>query len=173
MFGWDSSSRAQQSVRGNCNVQVVGSGNVVNIICQPRNIPSRSQNQSTNSSPQVKLQAAVSNLQPGNRFFTLYLINKSSSYTIDINPRSLDLSDNFGNTYEIDGMAMSGTGFSKKVPPNSQIKLNYALRNPISKRANSVTFTLEHIWGLLRGSSRKSPLPAIQWTTAFVSTPEP
>lgn len=111
---------------------------------------------------EVKLKKVVEGLQRGSNRFTLWLINETSNQSIEIGTRNLSISDNQGNTYEIDAFR-SSMGLTKVVPPNGRIKLDYTLDNSIAKDANSVTFTLKHMWAEQKDSQFSNPLPSVEW----------
>ncbi|MBW4612720.1 MAG: hypothetical protein KME21_05465 [Desmonostoc vinosum HA7617-LM4] len=163
----------QRSGNGDCNPNVAtGQGATITIICTPKsnnsfgNIPSFGNVPSLErSTSNVQLQTTVTGLQRGSNKFTLLLTNSTPDQSVDISTRRLDISDDSDNTYELDSLAMHGTGLSKTVPPQGRIKINYILSSPISNEATSVTFTLNNVWAQPRGSKFSSNLPQIQWTT--------
>lgn len=159
----------QHSGDGNCN-NIQASGQSVTIICSPASSSIPFPNMGSGfplgaSALPVKLQASVEGLQRGSDRFTLLLVNATSDQSVDIPTTQLALSDDQGNTYEIDRWTGHSMGLSKVVPPNGRIKLDYKLSNSIAPDVNAVTFTLDSIWAQPTGSQFKQPLPPVQWTT--------
>jgi hypothetical protein len=113
----------------------------------------------------VKLEASVRNLQRGSNSFTLLLTNMTPDQSVEISTTSLAISDDQGNTYELDTWIGHKIGLKKVVPPNSRIKLKYTLANPIAQDATSVTFTLDNIWATPTGSQYSDKLAFTSWST--------
>jgi hypothetical protein len=160
---------SQKSVDGNCN-NIVVQGQVATIICSPKpNTPfgSRSFPQQPPSlegtRSNIQLQATVAGLQRSSNKFTLMLTNNSSNQSVNISTHDLDISDDSGNTYDLDRLAMHGTDLSKTVPPLGRIKINYILSVPISNETTSLNFTLNDVWAQSRENQFPLALPQIQW----------
>jgi hypothetical protein len=156
----------QQSGDGNCN-NINVSGQSVTIICSPSSsglsLPNLGGNNA--ASEPVKLQASIEGLQRGSNRFTLWLTNGTPNQSVDIPITHLSVSDDQGNTYELDHWTSHKLGLTKVVPPNGRIKLDYTLTSSILQNTSSVTFTLDNLWAKSTGSQFKTPLPPIQWTT--------
>ncbi|MBI4785415.1 MAG: hypothetical protein HY785_29535 [Oscillatoriophycideae cyanobacterium NC_groundwater_1537_Pr4_S-0.65um_50_18] len=166
----------QQSGDGNCN-NIQASGQSVTIICTPassgtsfpgsglENFPFGMPSGNQASASPVKLQASVEGLQRESDRFTLWLVNATPDQSVEIQTKQLTLSDDQGNTYELDPWTGHSMGLNKVVPPNGRIKLEYTLTSPIAPGAATVTFTLDNVWTQPTGSQFKAPLPSVQWTT--------
>jgi len=162
----------QQADHGNCN-NIQASGQSVTITCYPSSneisfpdvgLKGFPTGNNATATP-VKLQASVEDLQRGSNRFTLRLTNATPDQSVHISTTSLALSDDQGNTYELDPWVGNNIGLSKVVPPNGHIKLDYTLANAIVQNASSVTFTLDDVWTQPKGSQFQEPLPSIQWET--------
>jgi hypothetical protein len=156
----------------NCsNIKV--SGGTVTIICSPASngidLPKLGpggfpQGNNATSTP-VKLQASVKSLQRGSNHFTLWLTNATPDRSVDIPTLDLAISDDQGNTYELDRWTDDSIGLSKVVPPNGRIKLDYTLVKTIAQKASTVNFTINNVWAQPVSSQFKQPLPPVQWAT--------
>ena len=158
---------------GSCN-NIQASGQSVTIICSPAasgmplpssgagNFPNISFG---NSVSPVKFQASVEGLQRDSDRFTLWLTNATPDQSVSLPTMRLALSDDQGNTYELDPWLARDIGLTKVIPPNGRIKLNYRLRSTIAQDANSVTFTLNDAGAQSTGSPYEQHLPPIQWKT--------
>jgi hypothetical protein len=120
---------------------------------------------SSSKSVEESVKTSVEGLQRGSNRFTLWLTNTSSDLTVVLFPRSIALSDNLGNTYQLSSPIVSDMNITETIPPNGRIRLNYTLNSLISESATSVTFTLDGIYGRSASSSHEKPLPAVQWTS--------
>lgn len=158
-------SNAQQSAFGNCDAQLQGNSNQVNITCVIASASSGFPDDSLNSTVEVNLQSSASNLQPGSQHFTLMLRNNTPNQTVTFPISEIHISDDQGNTYDADVLAMHATSLVKAIPPNRSIRVNYVLSEPISENASQVTFTLDGLWTKQTGNKFESPIPLIQWTT--------
>lgn len=154
---------------GSCN-NIKASGDGVTIICSPSSsgLPSGIPGFDTvpelgQADTPVQIQAVVEGLRRAGNTFTLRLENGTSHQSLNI-PINLDISDDLGNTYELDRLAMHGEGLSKRLPPGRKIKVDYVLQSPIDPNAGEVIFTLDHVWAQTAGSQFKTPLPFIEFS---------
>ena len=153
---------------GNCNGNsATGTGAMILCILPSQSLPSVLNLPSNLLFPSkpVKLEASVRNLQRGSNSFTLLLTNMTPDQSVEISTTSLAISDDQGNTYELDTWIGHKIGLKKVVPPNSRIKLKYTLANPIAQDATSVTFTLDNIWATPTGSQYSDKLAFTSWST--------
>lgn len=153
---------AQQTLNnGSCNIQLKGDKNTASITCiLAQNLPLFP---SLPSSNVVNLLAQVKGLQRNSNSFTWFFDNLNSNQILNIPTRMLTVVDDLGNTYELDRWAMFGIDLSKKVPPNSKVKLQYVLETPINPNASHITFIVSNIWTQPIQSPFSRPVPLILW----------
>lgn len=159
-------ARAQQSIHGDCNVQL-GAGsnnNSVTIICLPGLGSGASKSRGAASDTRsLVLDAAVERLQAGRRSFEVVLRNRSANRRAEIVPGWLSLSDDQGNAYDLDCLAMACVT-RKVIPPGRTIRISVSLNRTIDDAAGEVFFTLSDIWSAARASQHRHPFGAVEWT---------
>ena len=161
---------SQKSADGDCQ-NIVVKGKEATIICSPKlNTPFGSRSFPRPASLEaitsnIQLQATIAGLERGSNKFTLLLTNNTADQSVNISTHDLNISDDSGNIYDLDLLAMYGTDLSKTILPLGQIKINYILFAPISNQANLLNFILNDVW--VQSTSNQLPLalPEIQWKT--------
>lgn len=151
---------------GNCNAQNSGNSAAIMIVCKigfgsfPGNpfFPD-------NTVSEFRLKATIDNLNSGSDRFTLKVLNESLDYIAHFSTREIKLVDSLGNTYYPNRWAMHGEEFTKEIPPDTSIKMNYTLNRPIDSNATFVKFTVNDLWAQPLSSGFRSSMPPVHWTS--------
>ncbi len=156
---------AQQTIAGNCNIQIQGNRSYGNITCiASAGFPAPKPRPSPGS---VIFEAQVNNLQRGSKTFSLWLRNHSSDKIIEVSTRSIAISDNLGNSYQLDRWANFGLDLRKKIPPKGAIRIDYVLESPINSNANSVSFILDSLTAKQIGDPLSFNFFSAYWSVRF------
>jgi hypothetical protein len=150
---------SQQSIQGECNVQLgeQSNNNTVILLCQPRRGAGISRRR-----PLI-LEATVEGLQAGSASFEVVLQNNSADYRAIVAPAWLSLSDDKGNVYHLDCLSMV-CARQIIVPPNRMVRFDVSLEQTINQVADSVYFTLSDVWYGMQGHSYARSFGAVEWS---------
>lgn len=117
--------------------------------------------------PTEGLQSQVTDPRRRSRGLTLLLKNQTPDQLFDVPVYGLSVSDDVGNIYEFDRLAMHGAGLLKVVPPNTNGRVEYVLQLPIADDARQLNFTLSDVWSRPKTSEFKKPIAPISWTESL------
>lgn len=160
------SSYGQNNNSGNCVIQNSNSSKSVNYLtCY--SIPNSTNNDRDfrQSGMKVPLVTKINGLQSGSKKFSIVIENQSSDVNVELSWRNLAIIDDNGNYYHLDNWPVIGSGFTKLIPPNHALRINYELDSPISSDANIVTFIYSNIFAQHANSIYADPLQKLKWSS--------
>lgn len=113
----------------------------------------------------VQIDAEVIGIERGASQFEIRLHNQSTNHSYDVTLAALSISDDRGNVYDLDGLAMrQDSVVYRTILSGMEVGLDVVLDEPIAGDASTVTFVLDRILANKAGSRFADHPPAITWT---------